>query len=113
MVSANDKGKKLVEEVKMEEQTAVGSKARKPTFVGAINTGRAFSRNMQGIIASVLDFKSCPEAVEALRTTDEFCDKYRALRLKVDILQEENNRIRKMLEGFLTLNNGTPPLAKE
>src|SRR4051812_43447226 len=85
MVSANDKGKKLVEEVKLEEQTAAGSGARKPTFVGAINTGRAFYRNMKGIIASVPDFRSCPEAVEALRTTDEFCDKYSALRMKVDI----------------------------
>src|SRR4051812_46691512 len=112
MVFANDKGKKPVEEeriaaryedmdwgvedeVKMEEQTVRGSRARKPTFVGAINTGRAFSRNMQGIIASVPDFRSCPEAVEALRTIDEFCDKYRALRMKVDILQEENNKLRK------------------
>src|SRR4051812_6345005 len=103
----------IEEEVKMEEQTATGSRAKKPTFVGAINTERAFSHNMQGIIASVPDFKSLPEAVEALRTTDEFCDKYRALRTKVDILQEENNRLRKMLEGFLTLNKGTPPPPKE
>ena len=113
MASANEKGKKPVEEIKLEEQTAAGTRARKPTFVGVINIVRAFSRNMQGIIASVPYFKSCPEAVEALRTTDEFCDKYRSLRMKVDILQEENNRLHKMLEGFLTLNKGTPPPPKE
>ena len=113
MVFANDKGKKPVEEIKLEEQTAAGTRARKPTFVGAINTGHAFSRNMQGIIASVPDFRSCPEAVEALRTTDEFCDKYRALRMKVDMLQEDNDRLREMLEGFLTLNKRTPPPPKE
>jgi len=64
MVSANDKGKKPVEEIKLEEQTS--ARARKPTLVGAINTGDAFSRNMQGIIAFGPDFRYCPEAAEAL-----------------------------------------------
>ena len=113
MVSANNKGKKPVEEIKLEEQTSIGARARKPTLVGAINTGDAFSRNMQGIIALVPDFRSCPEAVEALRTTDEFCDKYRALRVKADLLQEENNRLRKLLEDFLTHDKRTPPPPKE
>ena len=109
MASADDEGKKAVEEIKLEEQTAAGTRARKPTFVGAINTGDAFSRNMQGIIAFGPELRYCPEAAEALRTTNEFCDKYRALRVKVDVLQEDNNRLRKMLEGFLTLNKGPPP----
>ena len=108
MVSANDKGKKLVEEERivarredmdwggkeevknmsagMKGQAARGSRAIKPTFVGAINTGRAFSHNMQGMMTSIPDLSSCPEAVEALRTTDEFCDKYQALRRNVDML---------------------------
>ena len=97
----------------IKEQTAARSRSRKPTFVGAINTGRAFSHNMQGIIASVPDFRTCPEAVKSLRTTDEFCDKYRALRMKVDMHQEENNRLRKMLEDFLTPDKRTPPTPKE
>ena len=97
----------------MKEQAAIGLRARKPTFVGAINTGRAFSHNMQGMMTSVLDSSSCPEVADALRTPNEFFDKYRALRMKVDMLQEENNRLRKMLKYFLTLNKGTPPPPKE
>ena len=78
-----------------------------------MNTADAFYRNMQGIIAFDPGLRYCPEAAEALRTTNEFCDKHHALRMKVYILQEENNRLRKMLEDFLTLNKGTPPPPKE
>ncbi|KAK1621082.1 hypothetical protein QYE76_026599 [Lolium multiflorum] len=35
---------------------------------------------------------------EVLRITDEFCDQYRALRREVEILQEENCRLRRMIE---------------
>ncbi|KAK1632972.1 hypothetical protein QYE76_007287 [Lolium multiflorum] len=45
---------------------------------------------------------SFPVLEEALRVTDEFCDQYRALRREVEILQEENHRLRRMLERFLT-----------
>src|SRR3954470_6508196 len=113
MAFANDKGKKPVE-IKLEEQTTTGTRGRKPNFVGAINTMDAFSRHMQGIIAFGPDFRYCPEAAEALRTTDEFRERYHALRMKVDELQEENNKLRKMLEGFLITDKGaTPPPPKE
>jgi hypothetical protein len=85
-----------------EGQIAAGSRTREPTFVGSINTRRDFSHNMQGPIPPVLDLSSCPAAEEALCVTDEFCDKYRVLRMEVEILQEENNRLRRMLENFLT-----------
>ena len=107
-----------VEEVKKissskEGQIAAGSRARKPTFVGSINAGRAFSHNMQGPIPPVPDLSSFPAAEEALRVTDEFCDKYRVLRMEVEILQEENNRLRRMLENFLTPIMIAPPPPKE
>jgi hypothetical protein len=49
--SSDDKEKKPMEEdhqaPKMkEEQVAEGSRARGPTFVGSMNSGRAFSHNM-------------------------------------------------------------------
>jgi len=107
-----------VEEVKKissskEGQIAAGSMARKPTFVGSINAGRAFSHNMQGPIPPVPDLSSFPAAEEALRVTDEFCDKYRVLRMEVETLQEENNRLRRMLENFLTPIMIAPPPPKE
>jgi hypothetical protein len=63
--SRDDKGKKPMEEdhqdLKLkEEQVAGGSRARDPTFVGSMNTGRAFSHNMQGPTLPVLDLNFLP-----------------------------------------------------
>ena len=96
-----------------EEQTSTSSRARKPTSVGAINVGRAFSHNMQGPIPPVPDLSSFPAVEEALRVTDEFCDQYRVPRMEVEILQEENNRLRGMLEHFLTPIMIVPPSPKK
>jgi hypothetical protein len=104
--ASNDREKTPSEDDRQDPQlkeghTASGSRAREPTFVGSINTGRAFSHNMQGPIPPILDLSSFPAAEEALRVTDELCDKYRVLKREVEILQEENNRLRRMLEIFL------------
>ncbi|KAK1680623.1 hypothetical protein QYE76_041471 [Lolium multiflorum] len=48
--------------------------------------------------ACSLDSFPCVE--EAIRVADEFCDQYRALRREVEILQEENQRLRRMLEYY-------------
>jgi hypothetical protein len=53
--ASNDKEKTLSEDDRQDPQfkgghTAAGSRAREPTFVGSINTSRAFSHNMQGPI---------------------------------------------------------------
>ena len=102
----------VMEEVK-KMQSAKKDRARtgtsKPTFVGSINAQRAFSHNMQGAIPPVPDLSSFPDATEALRVTDQFCEQYRVLRREVDILQEENNRLRKMLERYLTPLRVVPP----
>ncbi|KAK1667351.1 hypothetical protein QYE76_055510 [Lolium multiflorum] len=47
-----------------------------------------------------LDLDSFPCVEEAIRVADEFCDQYRALRREVEILQEENQRLRRMLEYY-------------
>jgi hypothetical protein len=99
MVS-NNKGKGLSEEeVKRvsskQEQQAVGSKQ---ILVGSVDTRRSFSHNLQGPLPPALSLDSFPVLEEALRTTDEFCDQYRALRREVEILQEENCRLRRMIE---------------
>ena len=87
------------------EQPAV----RKPTFVGSVNAQRAFSHNLQGAIPPIPDYSSFPAVTEVLRVTDEFCDQYRALLREVEILQEENIRLRRMLERFLTPIQVIPP----
>jgi hypothetical protein len=116
--SSGDKGKTSPEDdhqnPKLKEgQITTGSRIREPTFVGSINTGRVFSHNLQGPIPPALDLRSYPASVEALRVTNELCDKYRALRMEVEILQEENNRLRRMLENFLTPIMIAPPPPKE
>jgi hypothetical protein len=101
--SSNDKGKKPMEEdhkdLKLkEEQVAGGSRARDPTFVGSMNTGRAFSHNMQGPTLPVLDINFMPVIKEGMLVTDELCAQYRVLEREIEILQEENLRLRRMLE---------------
>ena len=81
--------------------------------MGSINYGRDFSHNMQGPTPPVPDLTAFPAVEEVLRVTDEFCDQYRVLRMEVEILQEENNRLRRMLERFLTPIMIAPPPPKE
>jgi hypothetical protein len=114
----NDKGKKPLEEdhedPKLKEgRMAGGSGEREPTFVGTINAGHAFSHNMQGPIPPIPDLSSFPVAEEALRVTDEFCDKYRVLKREVEILQDENSGLHKMLEIFLAPIMIAPPPPRE
>ena len=90
-------------------QSAEGSRARKPTSVGEINARRAFSHNMQGPIPPVPDLSSFPTVEEAFRVTDEFCDQYQVLRMEVEILQDENNRLCGILGRFLTPIMIVPP----
>ena len=95
------------------DQRAVGSKQ---ILVGSVNTGRSFSHNLQRPLPPAPSLDSFPVLEEALRVTDEFCDQYRALRREVEILQEENNRLRRMLERFLTpirVVPSSPPPPKE
>ena len=99
-MGSNNKGKGLSEEEgKMvsskQEQQAVGSKQ---ILVGSVDTRRSFSHNLQGPLPPAISLDSFPVLEEALRTTDEFCDQYRALRREVEILQEENCRLRRMIE---------------
>ena len=64
---------------------------------------------MQGAIPGVPDFSGFPKATEAIRVTDKLCDQYRVLRREVEILQEENDRLRRMLARFLTPITVIPP----
>jgi hypothetical protein len=116
--ASNDKEKTPPEDDRQdsklkEGQMARGSRARDPTFVGSINAGCAFSHNMQGPIPPVLDLSSFPTAEETLWVTDEFCAKYRVLKREVEILQEENIRLCRMLEIFLAPVMISPPSPKE
>ena len=86
-----------------------GAGPSNPTFVGSVNLQRAFSHNMQGAIPAVPDLSDFPKATEAIRVTDKFCEQYRVLRMEVEILQEENNRLRRMLAQFLTPITIIPP----
>jgi hypothetical protein len=112
--SSNDKGKRPREDdhqdAKLkEEQEARGSRARNPTFVGSMNAGRAFSHNMQGPMFPVLDLNFMPVIKEGMLVTDELCAQYRVLEGEIQILQEENLRLRRMLEYFINPRMIPPP----
>jgi hypothetical protein len=101
--SSGDKGKRPREEDPKlkEEQEAGRSRARNLTFEGPMKARRVFSHNMQGPILHVLDLNSMPMIKEGMLVTDEFCAQYRVLEKEVEILQEENLRLCRMLEYFI------------
>jgi hypothetical protein len=68
---------------------------------------------MQGPIPPIPDLSSFPTSEEALWVTDDFCDKYRVLKRELEILQEENSRLHRMLENFLAPIMIAPPPPKE
>ncbi|KAK1663735.1 hypothetical protein QYE76_051894 [Lolium multiflorum] len=64
---------------------------------------------IKGLLPPALSLDSFPCVEEAIRVTDEFCDQYRALRREVEILQEENQRLRRMLEYYSIPITRPPP----
>jgi hypothetical protein len=78
-----------------------------------MNAGCAFSHNMQGPTLPVLDLNFLPVINEGLLVTDELCAQYQVLEREIQILQEENLRLRRMLELFLAPNMIAPPPPKE
>ena len=84
-------------------------KPSNPTFVGSINYQHAYSHNMQGAAPPSLDPLSIPAVAKAHRVADQFCEQYRVLGTEVEILQEENTRLRRMLQRFLTPITVVPP----
>ncbi|KAK1641975.1 hypothetical protein QYE76_059780 [Lolium multiflorum] len=99
-MASNNKGKGLSEEEVKEVPSRQEQQAgrSKHILVGSVDTRRSFSHNLQGPLPPALSLDSFPMLEEVLWTTDEFCDQYRALRREVEILQEENCRLRRMLE---------------
>jgi hypothetical protein len=104
--SSDDKGKRPWEDdhqdPKWKKEQEVGrSRARNPTFEGPTKARRIFSHDMQGPTLHILDLNSMPVIKEGMLVTDEFCAQYRVLEKEVEILQEENLRLRRMLEYFI------------
>jgi hypothetical protein len=112
--SSDDKGKRPREEDPKlkEEQEAGKSRARNSTFVGSMNTGCAFSHDMRGPTFLVLDLNFMPIIKEGMLVTDELCAQYQILEREIQILQEENLRLRWMVEYFIN-PRVVPPPSKE
>jgi hypothetical protein len=56
---------------------------------------------MQGPTLHILDLNSMPVIKEGMLVTYEFCAQYQVLKREVEMLQEENLRLRRMLEYFV------------
>jgi hypothetical protein len=110
--SSDDKGKRPREEdPKLKEEHEAGrSRARNSTFVGSMNVGRAFSHDMRGPTFPVLDLNFMPVIKEGMLVTDELCAQYQVLEREIQILQEENLRLRRMLEHLINPSMIPPPL---
>jgi hypothetical protein len=55
----------------------------------------------RGPILHALDLNSMPVIKEGMLVTGEFCAQYRVLEKEIEMLQEENLRLRRMLEYFV------------
>jgi hypothetical protein len=74
---------------------------------------RAFSHNIQRPTLPVLDLNFMTVIKEGSLVTDELCAQYRVLEREIQILQEENLRLHRMLELFLGPRMIAPPPPKE
>jgi hypothetical protein len=107
MASArNDKGKRPWEDDHQDskwkkERDAGRARPRNSAFEGPTKARRIFSHDMQGPTLHVLDLNSMPVIKEGMLVTDEFCAQYQVLKTEVEMLQEENIRLRRMLEYFV------------
>jgi hypothetical protein len=104
--SSNNKGKRPWEFVHLdqkwkEEQGAGRARLKNPAFEGPTKARRILSHDLQGPTLHILDLNSMPVIKEGMLVTNEFCAQYRALKREVEMLQEENIRLRRMLEYFV------------
>jgi hypothetical protein len=112
--SSDDKGKRPREGDHQDpkwkkEQEAGRPRPRNPAFEGPMKVRHIFSHDMQGPTLHALDLNSMPVIKEGMLVTDEFCAQYRVLEKKVEMLQEENIRLRRMLEYFINPRLLPPP----
>jgi hypothetical protein len=77
-----------------------------------MNARRAFSHDMRGPTFPVVYLNFMPVIKEGMLVTDELCAQYRVLEREIQILQEENLRLRRMLE-YLIDPRMIPPPPKE
>jgi hypothetical protein len=68
---------------------------------------------MQGPTLPVLDLNFMPIIKEGMLVTDELCAQYRVLGREIQILQEENIRLRRMPKLLLGPRMILPPPPKE
>jgi hypothetical protein len=107
MASSNDdKGKRPREDDRQDptekkEQEAGRPRPRNPAFEGPTKAKRIFSHDMQGPTLHALDLNSMPVIKEGMLVTNKFCAQYRVLEKEIEMLQEENLRLRRMLEYFV------------
>jgi hypothetical protein len=104
--ASNNKGKRPWEvdhqgQKWKEEQGSDRARPRNPAFERPTKARCIFSHDMQGPTLHILDLNSMPVIKEGMLVTDEFCAQYQVLKGEVEMLQEENLRLCRMLEYFV------------
>jgi hypothetical protein len=74
-----------------------------------MNAGRAFSHDLRAPTFPLLDLNFMPVIKEGMLVTDELCAQYRVLEREIEILQEENLRLRRILEHIINPRVIPPP----
>jgi hypothetical protein len=101
--SSNDKGKRPLEYDRLgqkwkEDQGSRRARPKNPAFEGPTKARRIFSHDLQGPTLHALDLDSMPEIKEGMLVTYELCAQYQALKREIEMFQEENIRLRGVME---------------
>jgi hypothetical protein len=104
--SSNDKGKRPSDIAQLrqkwkEEQGSGRARPKNPAWEVPTKARHIFSHDLQGPTHHVLDLDSVPVIEHGMLVTFEFCTYYEALKREVNMLQEENLRLRRMQEYFI------------
>jgi hypothetical protein len=104
--SSDDNGKRPLDIAQLRqkwkgEQGSGRARPKTPAWEVPTKARRIFSHDLQGPTYHVLDLDSVPVIEHGMLVTFEFCTYYEALKREVNMLQEENLRLRRMQEYFI------------
>ena len=77
-----------------------GARSSNPIMVGSVQPYYDLSLNLSGTAPAIEDQRTISTASEAYRITNQLCEDFRVLKVQVEILQEENQTLRRVIRDL-------------
>src|ERR1041385_5435231 len=81
-----------------------GGRSSNPIMVGTVQPYYDLSLNLSGIALTLEDQGTISTISEAYRITNQLCEDFRVLKVQVEILEKENQTLRRVIK-YLRINN--------